>query len=207
MIKTLLVILAVGFVGWLANGVRLIGAVSLGERIPVRPKEAVLLIDLQTVFWEQGPYSEADKALALATIVEEVNRAKAAGVPVIAMRQEWSIPSTKVIAKLTMGGQAIAGSKGTEIATPFADLPDFVLTKRVQDSFETGDLDALLAELDVGRLTITGLDARYCVAKSIQAAKNRGYQVDVVQNAVLSADHASGVGALEALVGEGTILR
>lgn len=84
-------------------------------------------------------------------------------------------------------GQAIEGSKGTELAEPFAGLADHVLVKRVQDAFETGALDALLASLGVGKLRIAGLDMNYCVLKTALVARNRGYHVTIVEGGTLSA--------------------
>lgn len=171
---------------WLGNGVRRIGAVSVGEMMPKRNGSALLLIDLQSVFWEHGPYSNTAKEAAAAVILAEVEAARAQDHPVIAVRQEWSIPSTKAVAKLTMKGQAIEGSDGTEVAEVFKSLPDHVLVKRVQDAFETGELDALLECLDVGRLRLVGLDLNYCVQKTALAARNRGYDVTVVKEGTLA---------------------
>lgn len=172
---------------WLGNGIRRIGAVSVGELTSDRHESALLLIDLQSVFWERGPYSNAAKEAAAGVILSEVEAAKAQGHPVIAVRQEWSIPSTKAVAKLLMKGQAIEGSDGTEITEVFTSLPDHVLVKRVQDAFETGELDALLKKHDVGRLRLVGLDLNYCVQKTALAARKRGYEVTVVKKGTLAA--------------------
>ncbi|MEM7490869.1 MAG: cysteine hydrolase [Pseudomonadota bacterium] len=174
-------------IGWLAAGVWRIGAVSRGEPIGERPGTALILIDLQAVFWDHGPYSDGAKSAARAAILDEIGAARAKGYPVIAVRQEWSIPSTVAIARLTMKGQAVQGTAGMELAAPFEGLADRVLVKRVQDAFETGDLDALLAERDVGRLRLVGLDFNYCVQKTALAARNRGYEVTVVASGTLSA--------------------
>ena len=179
-----------GFLGflWLVTGVRKISAVSCGTLIGKQQQnEALLLIDLQTVFWDHGPYSEPARQSAKAAILRAVETAKAQGHPVIAVRLEWSIPSTKAVARLAMKGQALAGSAGTEIAQPFAGLADEVLTKRVQDAFETGELDALLTKRGVGKLRIVGLDLNYCVLKTALAARNRGYETVVVKDATLYA--------------------
>lgn len=172
---------------WLANGVRRIGAVSIGKTIPDRNGSALLMIDLQSTFWEGGPFSDAAKETATAVILREVEDARAQNHPVIAVRQEWSIPSTKAVARLMMKGQAIEGSSGVELAEVFSSLPDYVIVKRVQDAFETGELDTLLARLDVGKLRLVGLDLNYCVQKTALAARNRGYDVTVVKAGTLSA--------------------
>ena len=172
---------------WLAYGVKRIGSISNGEPIRARNNSALLLIDLQSVFWERGPYTEAARQSAETVILREVEAAKAKGHPVIALRQEWSIPSTKAVARLTMKGQAIEGSAGTELAEVFSSFPDYVIVKRVQDAFETGELDALLERLDVGKLRILGLDLNYCVQKTALAARNRGYEAAIVKAGTLSA--------------------
>ena len=172
---------------WLGDGVRRIGSVSVGETIRERGGSALILIDLQSVFWRRGPYSDAAKDAAAAVILKEVEAARAQNHPVIAVRQEWSIPSTKAVARLMMKGQAIEGSDGTELAERFSSLPDHVIVKRVQDAFETGQLDDLLQRLDVGKLRLAGLDLNYCVQKTALAARNRGYDVTVVKHGTLSA--------------------
>ena len=178
---------ALSAIAWFAHGVWRIGAISRGKPIGERSGTALLLIDLQSVFWDHGPYSDATKSAAKAAILREIDTAKAQGYPVIAIRQEWSLPSTKTVARLAMKSQAIEGTPGTELAEPFAEGAGHVLVKRVQDAFETGELDALLAKLDVGKLRVVGLDFNYCVHKTALAARNRGYEVTVVKDGTLSA--------------------
>lgn len=172
---------------WIIDGVRRIGAVSSGTPIADRTGTALVLIDLQEVFWETGPYGDTAKSEAEAVILSEIVAAGDQGHPVIAVAQEWSIPSTKVVARLTMRGQAIEGTPGTQLARPFAGKVDRVVVKRVQDAFETGELDALLADLRVGQLRLVGLDFNYCVQKTALAARNRGYDVTVVRRGTLAA--------------------
>lgn len=86
-----------------------------------------------------------------------------------------------------MKGRAIEGTDGTEIAERFSSLPQHVIVKRVQDGFETGELDVLLKRFDVGKLRLVGLDLNYCVQKTALAAVNRGYDVTVVKGGTLSA--------------------
>ncbi|MCG7626087.1 cysteine hydrolase family protein [Epibacterium sp. Ofav1-8] len=174
---------------WFFNGIRLIGRVSSGKPIGKRSKKALVLIDLQSAFWEAGTFSETDKAAAKKHILHEVQSAKEEGIPVIAVRHEWSIPSTKAIARVFGKGLAIAGKPGTELLEPLDELADHVLVKRVQDAFETDELDELLAKLDVGVVRILGLDTNFCVAKTATAARQREYDVEIALNGVLSANH------------------
>ncbi|MEP3275618.1 MAG: isochorismatase family cysteine hydrolase [Stappiaceae bacterium] len=198
-----LVLPVVAVLAWLLNGIRLIGKISNGPQIGSRANRALVLVDLQTVFWDGGAYDAVSKSAVETAVLSEAASARAKGEPVIAVRQEWSIPSTKLLARLMMKSQAIAGTPGTELAPPFSDLADHRIVKRVQDTFETGEFDQLLKTLDVGTLRIVGLDGNYCVAKTAQAARLRGYEVELVKGAVLSADETASRKTLKLLAEKG----
>jgi nicotinamidase-related amidase len=203
----MLALVVLGVAAWLVNGIKQIGAVSAGQPIREQSRTALLMIDLQAVFWDAGTFTKTAKAEAKTQILAEVDAARSNGVPIIAIRQEWSIPSTKAVARLLMKGQAVEGTSGTELAAPFRDVADHVMIKRVQDSFETKELDALLAQLNVGKLRIVGLDTNYCIAKTALAARQRGYDVEIVEQGVLSAAPETAKKTLDMLRGEQVIIR
>ncbi|MCP5074446.1 MAG: cysteine hydrolase [Rhodobacteraceae bacterium] len=200
----LAVILA--FFLWLALGVNRIGRISKGVPIGPRDGTALLLIDLQTVFWRDGPYGDHTKARVEKTTTMLAARARDAGEPVIAVRQEWNEPATKLIAKITMQGKAIAGSAGTELAAPFKNMPTHVLSKGVQDAFQTGELDQLLKELDVGKIDICGLDGVYCVARTASAALNRGYSVTLHKDGIATSQDKKFNDILSGLETDGALI-
>lgn len=179
--------LLTGFLLWAGLTYRHIGSVSTGDQIANLAGHALLLIDLQDDFWNSGQYDEADKARATQAIYTAISEAKTHNRPVVVIRQEWSTPSTRLFARLFMKGQGIAGRPGTRLADPFTGIGDHEVVKRVQDGFETGALDHLLTGLDVGHLSIAGLDAAFCVNKTAQAALARGYQITVISDGVLGA--------------------
>lgn len=185
----------VAFLIWLGYGARYVAAVTNGPTIPQREGSALLMIDLQTVFWDDKVYDSDTMTRVEQAVQTQVNAAKQAGDPIIAIRHEWSIPSTKLVVRVVMGGKAIEGTPGTEFAPAFAGHEDYEVVKRVGDAFETGELDQLLEKLDVGHLTIVGLDGEHCVAKTSEAALNRGYEVKVVTDGVATArkERAQGV--------------
>ncbi|SMR70668.1 Nicotinamidase-related amidase [Aliiroseovarius halocynthiae] len=172
---------------WALLTLRRIGIVTQGQPIEIRPGTALLLIDLQEDFWNGGQYSEEQKAHAALAISEAAQAAEENGFPVVVIRQEWSQPSTKAFAKIFMKGQGIAGHPGTQMAAPFAQLGQHEVVKRVQDGFETGSLDTLLAQLNIGHLQIAGLDTAFCVNKTAQAALARGYKVSLISDGLLGA--------------------
>lgn len=173
---------------WLFAGIRRIGQISTGPQIPARQGVALLLVDLQSVFWDNGPYTETDKVQAEQAITHHIAKSRENGEPIIALRQEWSLLATKIIAKLAMKGQAIAGTPGTELAAPFFGQADHEIVKRVQDGFETGELDQLLAQLNIGTLKIVGLDGIYCIAKTAEAALDRGYSVSLLTDGIITTE-------------------
>lgn len=173
---------------WLNYVSNVIGQVTKGDRIPNRDGKALLLVDLQSCFWEEKLYDADTRARVEAAVGQAVAEAKAAGHPVIALRQEWSIPSTRVLARMFMGGKALAGGTGLELAAPFAGMADREVVKPIQDGFKTGELTHVLDEMGVGHLTIAGLDGIYCVNKTAQAALGRGFGVTLLADGIASAE-------------------
>ncbi|UWQ04199.1 cysteine hydrolase family protein [Aliiroseovarius crassostreae] len=160
-------------------------------------------MDLQEDFWNSGQYDEADKTQATQAIRAAVTRAKSEDHPVITLRQEWSTPSTRTFARIFMKGQGLAGQPGARLASPFADMGKYEVIKRVQDGFETGALDTLLDQLDIGHVQIAGLDAAFCVNKTAQAALARGYKVTLLQDGTLGALPKATAKAFETLKNAG----
>ncbi len=173
---------------WLAQGARRISQVTKGPKITHRNASALLLIDLQTVFWEGPAYDNTTRQQALDAILSEAEKAMQQGMPIIAIRHEWSEVRSRLIAKVLLKGAGIAGSAGTEIAHAFSELPAHVITKGVQDAFASGELETLLQSLDVGTLRIAGLDGEHCVARTAESALGRGYNVQLLADAIVTAN-------------------
>lgn len=78
-------------------------------------------------------------------------------------------------------------------------INDNVFVKTKMDAFHHTDLDEKLRKDEIGILYIIGLDARYCVNKTAQAALKRGLQVVVLEDAVISNDEYNTKRGLEIL--------
>ena len=78
------------------------------------------------------------------------------------------------------------GTEGAELDPRLVIQPGEVVVKRRSDSFRGTNLDQILAEHQVGKLVLVGLDASACVKSTILAAHNRGYSISVVEEAVIS---------------------
>ena len=196
-------LIAFGVAIWLWASARSMTRASYGPKIGPRAGTAVVLVDLQTVFWNDARYSPTLRARVEAAVAREVALAQHEDQPVIALRQEWSGPGPRLMARVLRQGKAVQGSAGTELAPPFAKMADHVVVKRVEDGFETGELDALLDVLGIGALRILGCDGEGAVARTAQGALNRNYRVTLVADAIATEHPGAFASVAGALTSQG----
>ena len=168
---------ALGIVVW--NTVR----PTSGARIDAaRRGKALILVDLQEDY--TGPlarqsYQEPERLISAAN--QLIESAHAGGWPVylvrVAMPDDW-------FHALMTGGTAIAGTKGAESDSRLARTDTVEIVKTKSDAFSNPLLDTQLAAKTVGELFIAGLDAKFCVKKTVGGALNRGFKVNVVREAI-----------------------
>lgn len=203
MIWTILGILA-GLTGlWLWVTTRYIVRATQGTPIPPRPGTALLLIETQDAFWTDRHHDTQTRMRLEAAISREVELARHRDQPVIALRQEWGGIAPRLIARVTRPGAPFRHGRDVALAPPFQGMADHVVVKRVEDGFETGELDTLLEVLQVGRLRIAGRDGTEAVARTAQAALNRGYEVELIRDAVATGDEQAFRAVQEALGSQG----
>ncbi len=173
---------------WLAITLWRFVRVSRAEHIGGRRQgTALLLIDLQKDFLDDGPYPPEQRAQALEAASRAALQARENGWPVIAVRQAVRSRSLRLLARLALGGKGMDGTAGSDLVPEVATLADHVLSKEVKDAFASGELDRLLAQHDVAHLRIAGLDGEHCVRATCMAALQRGYNVTLLSDAILTA--------------------
>jgi nicotinamidase-related amidase len=154
-----------------------------GARIEAARKgKALILIDLQEDYTgphAQQSYQEPERLISAAN--QLIESAHSGGWPVYLVRV--AMPDDRFHALLT-GGTALAGTKGAEFDARLVRTGAVEIVKTKSDSFTNPLLDAQLALNQVGELFIAGLDAKFCVKKTIGGALNRGYKVNVVREAI-----------------------
>ena len=131
-----------------------------------RANSALIVIDVQTKVVATAHARDA----VVANIAEAVDRARAAGAPVI-----WVQHSNKDLPK---------GSDAWKIApelAPAAGEP--VIEKLYGDAFEETTLEATLADLGVGRLVVAGAQSDACIRSTLHGGLTRGYDVTLVSDA------------------------
>ena len=78
------------------------------------------------------------------------------------------------------------GSIGARFDKRLKTVSGIELVKTKSDAFLNTDLDSILINNEVSEIYIVGLDAAHCVNTTVQAAKNRNYQIYIVEDAVLA---------------------
>jgi len=196
--RILLIALGLLVLGAAVLGIAIWRAVSptTGPRIDAgRTGKALVLIDLQEDY--TGPNAKqayADPVRLISAANDLLAAAQAGGWPVflvrVAMPDDW-------LHALMSGGTAIVGTRGAEFDARLQRPPGFVeIVKTKSDAFAVPALDAQLAAGKIGTLYIAGLDAAYCVKTTISGARNRGYAVNVVHEAIATS-HGTPLAELE----------
>ncbi|MGY4966392.1 cysteine hydrolase family protein [Streptomyces sp. 900105245] len=139
--------------------------------LPDRPNTAVLVIDVQN-----GVVADAhDRDGVIANINTLIDKARTAGVPVIWVQHssdelEHGSESWRFVPELTRRD-----------AEP-------LVHKKYGDSFEDTDLEAVLAEHQVGRLLVSGAQTDACIRSTLHGAIVRGYDATLVSDAHTTED-------------------
>ena len=131
-----------------------------------RPNAALLVIDVQNGVVE-GAYQRDE---IVAKIAQAVDRARAAGIPVV-----WVQHSDAELALESDAWQIVPELK-PEPAEP-------IVRKTYKSSFIDTNLDAVLEHLGVSHLIICGAESNHCVRHTSHSAFDRGYDVTLIGDA------------------------
>lgn len=163
-----------------------INAVSRGEKIAEyeAPRRALMIIDLQRDITEKDGRmvmnpEQTDR------IIGNINRILSkhgkGDLLVVYITQEFEKNS---IVQLLTNNALLPGSPGARIDPRIMIVGDNHFVKHVSDAFSNRGLDDFLVKNRVNHLYVTGVDAEYCVDKTVKAALNRNYKVTVISDAV-----------------------
>lgn len=181
-----------------------IGAEPYGfDWVPIR--SALLIIDMQRDFLEPGGFGEMlgnDVAQLRRTI--EPNRRllaawRAAGLPVLHTREGHrpdlaDLPPAKKVRGRgattigdvgPMGRILVRGEAGHDIIPELRPLPtEPVIDKPGKGAFFATDLHAILQNLGIAQLVVTGVTTEVCVNTTVREANDRGYDCLVPEDCV-----------------------
>lgn len=137
------------------------------------PHSALLIIDLQSVYLP-GMYRPEP---VLARVAALADRARAAGTPVVYLRQ------------LVPADEVPAGVDPLELLDPIAPRPgDVVLDKHSADVFLDTGLAELLRDRGVRRIVVTGYSTEFCVDTAVRSGLSAGFDVTLVTDGHLTSD-------------------
>jgi len=181
--------------------------VSKGEPIPryTVARSALLVIDIQDGTTGGSSHSSSlvkQSAALIGTVNAITARAQKLNMPVIYIRHEYT---DRVFNFITMGMLA-TGTKSVELDKRLNVVSPNIFVKYKSDAFSNPELDAFLRKNEISHIYVTGLDAEYCVHKTILGALNRGYNVTVIHDAVITANTAKKDMLLQQYVKEGAVL-
>ena len=144
-------------------------------------RPAILVVDMLNDFVTGALACDRGKAIVPATATL-LDAARAAGVPVIFCNDAHLSEIDREFE--VWGPHAIAGTPGAEVIPELGLCDkDFVVPKRRYSGFFQTDLDALLRELGVKTVIMTGLHAHMCVRHTSADAFQLGYNVVVAKEA------------------------
>jgi nicotinamidase-related amidase len=157
--------------------------------VPSRLSESVVVvIDAQREYVD-GRLPLAGVAAALAQTRRLLARARAAGVPIIHIRQ-LSAPGRGVFEP---------DSPTSEIAAEAAPLAgERIITKKLPNSFAGTTLDEALRALGRKELVISGYMTHMCVSATARSALDHGYHATVIADACATRDLPDGHGGVVA---------
>jgi nicotinamidase-related amidase len=139
--------------------------------LPERPHTALLVIDVQN-----GVVADAyDRDAVFTNINTLLDRARAEDVPVIWVQH-------------TDNGLPTGSDDWQYVPELVRSNAEPLVHKRHGDSFEDTDLEAVLADRQVGRLVVTGAQTDGCIRATLHGAFVRGYDVDLVGDAHTTED-------------------
>ena len=160
----------------------------------VRP--ALLVIDIQEGLSGSLARSSDYRAQSepfLAAVNGVIDRAQALSMPIIYIHHEV----TNGLVNFLSRGVMAAGSPRVALDQRLKVASDHDFAKHRLDGFSNPDLGRFLEQNRINRLYLIGLDAAFCVDRTSRGGLNRGYQVRVIQEAVITGKPAKMPGLLD----------
>lgn len=132
---------------------------------------ALLVVDAQRNRFETAPGAH-DGVELLGRIAGMIQRARAAGVPVVFVRNHGAA-----------GEPDEPGTPGWELTSALPRLSaEPIVDRSKSDAFEGTNLNALLRARGVRRVVVCGLQSESCIAATSRGAKALGYEVALVED-------------------------
>lgn len=167
-----------------------------------RPGDMLLVTDIQNDFLPGGSLAVSGGDVVVPILNRYIEAFASQGLPVYATR-DWH-PQQHCSFR-PQGGpwpiHCVAGSQGAEFAAALTLPPDATviskatsLDQEAYSSFQGTDLDSRLRKAGIQRIFIGGLATDYCVISTVRDARQLGYDVFVLTDAIRAVDVQPGDG-------------
>lgn len=141
---------------------------------------ALLLIDIQNDYFQGGRCELRDPLAALAKARRILEAFRARNAPVFHIRHVNTAENAVFFTP---------GSFGAEIRAEVAPIPgEREIVKRGPNSFYRTELDKALKRMKIRRVVACGMMSHMCVDTTVRAAKELGYEIDLIEDACATKD-------------------
>jgi len=175
---------------------------SDAERWQLQPGDVLLVTDIQNDFLPGGSLAVAGGDEVVPVLNRYIGAFVAQGLPVYATR-DWH--PERHCSFHAQGGpwpvHCVAGTHGAAFAATLALPPDTTVISKATlpdreaySSFQGTDLDSRLRAAGIHRIFIGGLATDYCVLNTVRDARQLGYDVFVLADAIRAVDVRPGDG-------------
>ena len=173
---------------------------ATGSVTPADSRQALLLIDFQYDFLADDgrmPVARNQVEPVLVAVRTAVDRANDHGDLIVRVGNEFK--PTDVIGNLFRRHAAVAGSAGARWDPRFDVVGSAYVSKWKSDAFCNPALEDVLNGHGIERLVVAGLFARACITSTVKSAKQRGYEVLLLEDAIACKSDASRQAAITRL--------
>jgi len=152
-------------------------------------QRALLVIDVQMDYFS-GPMTVTYPQGSFERILQAVDAAKIAGVPVVMIQHTASRPTLKLFQ---------TGSEGWQLHPGLVRRGwDHLIEKTLAGSFTGTDLDEWLKAHDIGTVAICGYMTQMCCDTTARQAQHLGYAVEFLGDATGTLDFSNDAGSVKA---------
>ncbi len=150
---------------------------------------ALLVIDVQKEYFD-GAFPIRHPAGHLESILEVMDAAQEANIPVVVIRHHQPAPESPVFRK---------GSDLWQLRPEVESRPrDILIDKQFPGSFTNTSLDEFLKEKGIDTVCITGYMTQMCCDTTARQAFHRGYNVEFLRDATGTLDVQNQAGSVTA---------
>lgn len=177
---------------WIIIGTYLLLTPTKGRQIKKheRGNSALILIDMQTDYTRREgkhSYRPEDVETLISNVNTLIKKAENIDMPVVTIRKVTHGKVKIAVSRILAGPEGLAGNPGIGFDDRIRVKPTADFEKERADAFSVNAFEDWLATNKVSQLYIAGIDGCYCIKCTSFGARNRDYDVTIIEDATLTA--------------------